>query len=56
MSEDGTEWLIHLKEGVKFHDGEPFNADRVVANINRVVDHGPKVSFLYLDGAKPIPI
>ena len=56
MSEDGTEWLIHLKEGVKFHDGEPFNADAVVANINRVVDHGPKKSPFYtLDGAKTYP-
>lgn len=26
---DGMRWTFHLKPGVKFHDGEPFNADTV---------------------------
>lgn len=30
-----TEWIFHLKEGVFFTDGEPFNADAVVYNLDR---------------------
>jgi peptide/nickel transport system substrate-binding protein len=32
---DGTEYVFHLREGVTFHDGTPFNADAVVANFER---------------------
>jgi peptide/nickel transport system substrate-binding protein len=31
----GTSWTFNLREGVKFHDGEPFNADAVCFNFNR---------------------
>lgn len=34
-SEDGLEWTFTLREGVTFHDGEPFNADAVCFNFNR---------------------
>ena len=34
-SEDGLELTMNLREGVTFHDGEPFNAAAVVANIDR---------------------
>lgn len=33
-----TEWKIHIREGVKFHDGTPLNADAVVYSLNRVLD------------------
>lgn len=36
--ESETEWIIHLREGVTFHDGTPFNADAVIYSINRVKD------------------
>ncbi|HEX9118282.1 MAG TPA: ABC transporter substrate-binding protein [Anaerolineae bacterium] len=34
----GTEWTFHLRQGVKFHDGTPFNADAVLVNFNRQWD------------------
>jgi peptide/nickel transport system substrate-binding protein len=33
--EAGTEWTFQLRQGVEFHDGEPFNADAVCANFER---------------------
>lgn len=35
FSDDGLTMTMHLREGVTFHDGEPFDADAVVANIER---------------------
>lgn len=34
-SEDGTQITMTLREGVVFHDGTPFNAEAVAANIER---------------------
>jgi peptide/nickel transport system substrate-binding protein len=34
-SQDGLTWTFNLRDGVKFHDGEPFNADAVCFNFNR---------------------
>ena len=28
-SDDGKVWTFHIREGVKFHDGTPVNADAV---------------------------
>ena len=35
VSDDGLEYTFHLREGVTFHNGEPFNADAVVFSWNR---------------------
>jgi peptide/nickel transport system substrate-binding protein len=34
-SDDGLEWTFQLREGVTFHDGEPFNAEAVCYNFDR---------------------
>jgi peptide/nickel transport system substrate-binding protein len=34
-SPDGKEWTFDLQQGVKFHDGTPFNAAAVCANFDR---------------------
>jgi peptide/nickel transport system substrate-binding protein len=31
-----TDWIIHLRRGVQFHDKTPFNADAAIYSINRV--------------------
>jgi peptide/nickel transport system substrate-binding protein len=40
ISEDGTEYTFYLREGVSFHNGEPFNADSVVFSWERAKDAG----------------
>lgn len=35
VSKDGTVWTFHLRKGVKFHDGTPFDAAAVVWNFDR---------------------
>ncbi len=42
-----TEWIFHLKQGVHFQDGEPFDAEAVKANFYRVTHMGYKPSSFY---------
>jgi ABC-type transport system substrate-binding protein len=35
---DKTKWLFKLRQGVKFHDGTPFNADAVVWNYDKLLN------------------
>jgi peptide/nickel transport system substrate-binding protein len=39
-SADSLTWTFHLREGVKFHDGEPLTAAAVKQSIEAVKDHG----------------
>ena len=34
-NDDGTVWTFKIREGVTFHDGEPFNAEAVCFNFDR---------------------
>jgi len=36
VSDDGTVWTFHLREGITFHDGTPFSAEAVVFNFDRM--------------------
>ena len=35
LDDDGRLWTIHLREGLRFHDGEPVRARDVTASIGR---------------------
>lgn len=39
-TEDGLAWDLMLREGVTFHDGEPFNAEAVKYNLDRFMAYG----------------
>lgn len=43
VSDDGREYTFHLREGMTFHNGDPFTADDVVFTYNRSKD--PKKSI-----------
>ncbi|MGE0464001.1 MAG: glutathione ABC transporter substrate-binding protein [Vicinamibacterales bacterium] len=38
VAPDGVTWTFHLRDGIRFHDGTPFNADAVRRNFARVMD------------------
>ncbi len=38
LNESGTSYTFTLKQGVRFHDGEAFNAAAVAANLDRITD------------------
>jgi len=40
MSDDGKDYTFHLREGVKFHDGTPFNATAVKVSLERTEELG----------------
>lgn len=54
VSEDGLEWTFLLREGVTFHNGEPFNADSVVATMQRIIDKPNLVQAAFWTGLKAV--
>ncbi len=61
VSADGTEYTFHLREGVTFPDGTPFDADAVIFSLDRIAPiaeaEGANADFLftaYTDGAEKI--
>ncbi|MFC0274020.1 nickel ABC transporter substrate-binding protein [Metabacillus herbersteinensis] len=48
ISEGGKVYTFHLREDVKFHDGEPFNAEAVKQNIDAVQNNAEKHSWIKL--------
>ncbi len=46
-SDDGLTWTFNLRKGVKFHDGEPFNAAAVKYVIDRNKKMGKGAAFIW---------
>ena len=44
LSDDQLSWTFELREGISFTDGTPFDADAVVANIDRLMQISPRRS------------
>jgi peptide/nickel transport system substrate-binding protein len=38
VSKDGLTWTFHLRKGVSFHDGTPFNAQAVYDSFDRIIN------------------
>ena len=47
VSDDGLTWTFWLREGVKFHDGTPFNATAVKYSIERTKELGMGPSYYW---------
>lgn len=45
LSEDQKEYTFHLREGITFHDGSPFDAEVVKYNFERIFDPSIKALF-----------
>jgi peptide/nickel transport system substrate-binding protein len=57
-SSNGLHWVLHLRTGIKFSDGQPFDADDVVFTFQAILDekvHSPQRDLLLLDD-KPIAV
>jgi len=48
ISPDGKTYTFRLRKGVTFHDGEPFNAEAVKANIDAVQSNAGKHAWIKL--------
>jgi len=53
VSDDGKEYTFTLRQGITFHNGEPFNADTVIFNWMRAKDAGFEYSYFW-DEAKSV--
>ncbi|PMC37858.1 nickel ABC transporter, nickel/metallophore periplasmic binding protein [Bacillus sp. UMB0899] len=46
ISDDGLEYTFHLRQGVTFSDGEPFNAEAVKLNMDAILDNSERHAWL----------
>src|SRR3954449_1228186 len=55
-SDDGLTWTFHIRDDVKWTDGEPLTAADVAYTLNRILDGGPEAATWgsYLTGVQKI--
>ena len=46
-NEEATEWTFHLRQGVTFQDGEPFNAEAVKYSIEKTKELGVGAAYIW---------
>jgi ABC-type transport system substrate-binding protein len=57
QAKDGLTWTFHLRKGVKFHDGTPFNAEAVRVFIERMIGpEKPSRAGLYVPFVKSVEV
>jgi peptide/nickel transport system substrate-binding protein len=44
---DATEWIFYLREGVTFHNGDPFNAAAVKGALENTLEMGQGASYIW---------
>ncbi len=54
-NEAATEWTFKLREGVTFHDGEPFNAEAVKYSVEKTKELGVGAAYIW-DSVEEIEI
>jgi peptide/nickel transport system substrate-binding protein len=54
VSDDGTEWTFNLREGVTFHNGDPFTAEDVVFTYNRSKDPAKSIHSAVISNVKDV--
>ena len=57
VSEDGKEWIFHLRKDVKWHDGEPFTADDVIFTFQALQNPDVQAASFrerFFEGGEPI--
>ena len=54
ISPDGLTYVIGLRQGVVFHDGEKFDAKSMMFSLNRFITNGGAPSFLLSDAIESI--
>jgi peptide/nickel transport system substrate-binding protein len=53
-SEDGLTWTFHLRQGVKFHSGNPVKASDVVFSYDRLKTIGEGFAYLVTSGVESV--
>jgi peptide/nickel transport system substrate-binding protein len=46
-NQEATEWTFHLRQGVTFHNGDPFNAEAVKSAIEKTKEVGVGAAFIW---------
>lgn len=58
VNEDASEFTFHLRDGMKWSDGEPFTADDILFNVNDMVLNGEyaPTPTRYMAGGEPMSV